>query len=153
METRIIDSPNEIPKPDREFLLNQLKEIEFRTEDLNRERDETLKEIIAPDEQMKVEHPRKAMTAEAIRDQILVFFFNIHNNLPEHKKDEPATIKHLLKEIESRIQALSKMLQLLRIEEELEGLKREQDKVKSDLAKLEQAEKESRQVKFGFRKK
>lgn len=136
-----------------EVLLNQLKEIEFRIENLNRERDKTLKEMIAPDEQMKVEHLRKAMTAYAIRDQILVFFFNIHNNLPEHKKDDPATIKHLLKKIESRVQALSNMLQQLRIEEELEGLTRERDKVKSDLASLKQAETDSQQGKFGFHKK
>lgn len=128
METPIIDSPNETPQTDREFLLNQLKQIEFRIEDLNRGQDKTL-------------------TAEAIRGQILISFFNIHNNLPEHKKDELGTIKKLLKEIESRVQSLSKMLQQLRIKEELERLKREQDKVKSDLANLNQ------QSRFGFHKK
>ncbi|GAI80272.1 unnamed protein product, partial [marine sediment metagenome] len=92
METPIVDSANETPQPDREFLLNQLKEIAFRIEDLNRERYKTFKEIIPPDEQMKLEHLREwsmaeTFTAEAIRDNILVFFFSIHNNLSEHKKD------------------------------------------------------------------
>jgi len=109
--------------------------------------------MIAPDERMKVEHLRKEMTAEAMRDQILLFFFNMHNNIAEHKKDDPATINHLLKEIEFRVQALSKMLRQLRKAEELEGLKRERDKVNSDLANLKQAETDSRQDKFGFHKK
>jgi hypothetical protein len=134
METPITDMSNHAPQSDREFLFNRLTEIESCIETLNREKNETLKEMIAPDEQMRVKHLRKAMTAEAIRNQILLFYCN----LPAYKKADFANKEQLLKEIESRVRTLSKMFQRLRIEEKLEELKKERDKVKSDLANLNQ---------------
>ena len=157
METPMIDSPNEPSQPDRESLVKQLKDIESRIQDFEREREKILKEDIAPDERIQLEWLRlyvatksefgKEELMKMLRDQVLLFFFNIHNNLPEHKKTDPTSTKRLLKEIEFRVQDLCKMLERLKIEEELEGLKKERDKIKSDLANL------NHQNKLGFHPK
>ena len=159
METPIIDSPNQSPQPDRDSLLRQLKDIESRIQDFEREREKIAAQapyvpiqeaILTPDLPTREKGRQyKMLTAEELREQVLLLFFNIHNNLPEHSKikSDPSATKQLFKEIESRIQSLSKMLQQIKIEEELEGLISERDKVKSDLANLNQ------QSKFGFYKK
>jgi len=146
METPITDASNQTLQPDGESLLEQLKNIESHIQDFERERERIHKEIIAPYEQTRKEMERQygMTTVEELRDQVFILFFNIHNNLPEYKKTDPVSTKQLLQEIEFRGQALCKMLEQLRIEETLEELKRQRDKISTDLANL------SRQSKFGF---
>ena len=126
-------------------MLKQLEEIESRIQNFEKEQEKNDMEIITTYEKMQAFSSKQ--TLEERRDEVLVVFFNIHNNMHENKKFDTTTKKQLLNKIESRVKGLYKMIQRLRIEEELEELKRNRDKVKSDLSNLNQ------QSKFGFHKK
>jgi len=117
-------------------LSERLRDIEARIQGLERKREEkSVAQAIDLQKKRRPERECSARRAEDLRPQILLFFYGIDSNLPAYSEVARAGGKEVLDQIEFRARALCEMIEQLRMEENLEELERERDKVKADLAK------------------